>query len=360
MVNRAISIGMLTTCLVFGLIAAVPESRASHVEVSIKSDIGLFYDQLTEYGQWRRDVKYGLIWSPSGTAPHWHPYTMGHWNHNDQLGWIWSSDLSWGWATMHYGRWFYHADYGWSWVPGIQWAPAWVAWRIGNGVVGWAPLPPGAQWIPEKGLSPDSAAAIEQIPEFAWTYVNISDFTQEKLLPYIIPSARNATLQQQTKDITRYDRQQAQVVNVGPNKIDIERATTRRVTSRQLVDVTFPKGEQATQVKANQIAVFRPYLVLDNEVPEPSTSPAATEFTRKQLEHLHKTQLQVLQNHQAAERSELARQHQQLKARPQPGRPESLVQRWIEQENQALERHNAEEARLLRHRQQQELQLLTK
>lgn len=31
---------------------------------------------------------------------------------------------------------------GWVWVPGVEWAPAWVSWRVGGGYIGWAPLPP--------------------------------------------------------------------------------------------------------------------------------------------------------------------------------------------------------------------------
>jgi hypothetical protein len=31
---------------------------------------------------------------------------------------------------------------GWVWVPGDEWAPAWVEWRVGGGLVGWVPLGP--------------------------------------------------------------------------------------------------------------------------------------------------------------------------------------------------------------------------
>jgi len=59
-----------------------------------------------------------------------------------EFGWTWVSDYSWGWAPFHYGRWIVIVGHGWCWVPGTIWGPAWVAWRAGDGFVGWAPLPP--------------------------------------------------------------------------------------------------------------------------------------------------------------------------------------------------------------------------
>jgi hypothetical protein len=104
-----------------------------------------FHEGLDAYGQWVDSGEYGLVWQPS-VAYAWHPYWDGRWVYTHS-GWTWVSAEPWGWATYHYGRWSYLGDRGWVWLPGRVWAPAWVAWRYGNGYAGWCPLGPhGAVW----------------------------------------------------------------------------------------------------------------------------------------------------------------------------------------------------------------------
>src|SRR5437773_2233500 len=81
----------------------------------------------------------------------WRPYTDGHWVYTD-VGWTWVSEEPFGWATYHYGRWTRLRNIGWVWVPGDEWAPAWVSWRKNNDYVGWAPLPPEAQFDRRSGI----------------------------------------------------------------------------------------------------------------------------------------------------------------------------------------------------------------
>src|SRR5436190_7223778 len=103
-----------------------------------------FQDDLAPYGNWIDDSTYGRVWQPEGSlvgADFTPYYTGGHWTLTE-FGWTWVSDFSWGWAPFHYGRWIAVSGYGWCWVPGTIWGPAWVAWRAGDGYVGWAALPP--------------------------------------------------------------------------------------------------------------------------------------------------------------------------------------------------------------------------
>ena len=100
-----------------------------------------FYAPLAPNGTWIEVGTYGRCWRPAGVTPEWRPYCYGHWVWTD-CGWYWASDEPWGWACYHYGCWVYDPDYAWVWVPGIEWAPAWVSWRVGGGYIGWAPLPP--------------------------------------------------------------------------------------------------------------------------------------------------------------------------------------------------------------------------
>src|SRR5579883_686121 len=106
--------------------------------------LGDFRGALEQYGRWVDDPTYGTVWvpSPSSVGPGFEPYlTAGHWAY-DETGWTWVSDYPWGWITFHYGRWVSLPAVGWAWVPGDQYAGAWVQWRVGAGLVGWAPLPP--------------------------------------------------------------------------------------------------------------------------------------------------------------------------------------------------------------------------
>ncbi len=96
---------------------------------------------LSPYGDWVRTGAYGTAWRPR-VASGWRPYYYGRWEWTNE-GWYWVSEEPFGWATYHYGRWAWDGGQGWVWVPGYQWAPAWVSWRFGDDVVGWAPLAPG-------------------------------------------------------------------------------------------------------------------------------------------------------------------------------------------------------------------------
>ena len=103
-----------------------------------------FQAALDPYGVWEQHPRWGLVWVPDDRPPGWRPYTVGHWAYTDDWGWFWVSDddeADWGWVTYHYGRWIHDRE-SWFWVPGDEWAPAWVNWRRGDGIVGWAPLPP--------------------------------------------------------------------------------------------------------------------------------------------------------------------------------------------------------------------------
>jgi hypothetical protein len=100
-----------------------------------------FEAPLAAHGTWVEVGSYGRCWHPAGVAVEWRPYSTGEWVWTD-CGWYWQSDEPWGWACYHYGYWVVDAGHGWVWVPGVEWAPAWVSWRVGGGYVGWAPLPP--------------------------------------------------------------------------------------------------------------------------------------------------------------------------------------------------------------------------
>lgn len=126
------------------------------------------YEDLDNYGTWRRDATYGNVWEPRRVASGWTPYRDGHWSWIDPWGWTWVDDAPWGYAVSHYGRW---ANLGssWAWVPGpvrsrAYYAPALAAF-IGalalqssgagsnTGTVAWFPLAPREVYRPSYAVS---------------------------------------------------------------------------------------------------------------------------------------------------------------------------------------------------------------
>ncbi|HEY0840346.1 MAG TPA: DUF6600 domain-containing protein [Vulgatibacter sp.] len=103
-----------------------------------------FHSELSPHGRWVDTPEYGMVFVPTRQTQvaGWRPYLYGQWAWTS-YGWTWVSEEPFGWATYHYGRWAYRPVHGWVWVPGYTWGPAWVAWRYGEGAIGWAPLYPG-------------------------------------------------------------------------------------------------------------------------------------------------------------------------------------------------------------------------
>jgi hypothetical protein len=108
-----------------------------------------FQDALSPYGSWVDDPTYGTVWVPNPdiVGADFAPYqTAGNWALDDSGDWMWASDYEWGYVPFHYGRWVWGSG-RWGWIAGRQYAPAWVAWRVGDaGYLGWAPLPPAYYW----------------------------------------------------------------------------------------------------------------------------------------------------------------------------------------------------------------------
>jgi len=112
-----------------------------------------FFPALSPFGQWFSGPGLGWCWQPSIAAVNqdWQPYVDdGYWLWSNN-GWYWNSGYSWGWAPFHHGRWHRHRKRGWVWTPGSDWAPSWVSSRKGKDYVGWASLPPGANFKPGTG-----------------------------------------------------------------------------------------------------------------------------------------------------------------------------------------------------------------
>src|SRR5262249_26148706 len=151
--GAAMLAGSLALSVLIGPAFVPPNMGGSVARAEVSIGIDVFQRDLSPYGQWVDSPNYGQVWYPVGVQQGWRPYyNDGHWEYSDDYGWIWVSDLPWGWAAFHYGRWAFDPNYGWVWVPGYVWAPAWVTFRSAPGYVGWAPLPPYAEWDDDYGF----------------------------------------------------------------------------------------------------------------------------------------------------------------------------------------------------------------
>jgi hypothetical protein len=129
-----------------------------HVRPQVAAGYATYEAQLSPWGTWSPDRAYGVRWCPSqeatgGSDVHFQPYlSRGHWDVGDGAEGgrpVWRSEDSdtWGEITTHHGWWVRpdgHPD-TWCWIPGAEETSGHVAWREGDGFVGWAPEPPDAE-----------------------------------------------------------------------------------------------------------------------------------------------------------------------------------------------------------------------
>jgi len=203
---------MLLNALVIGLVGgfSLGAFRASaDLEVSAAVQIHANADfdaPLAPHGAWIEVGSYGRCWRPAGVAVDWRPYCYGHWVWTD-CGWYWASDEPWAWACYHYGWWVYDPVAAWVWVPGIEWAPAWVSWRVGGGFIGWAPFAP-----------PGLFFARHSVPS-SFVFVEANRF-HETLRPSTV-IVNNTTIINKTTQITELKRETRSFDGARPQKVVI-------------------------------------------------------------------------------------------------------------------------------------------
>jgi uncharacterized protein DUF6600 len=195
----------------------------------------------------------------------WRPYFDGWWTWTED-GWFWVSDEPWAWATYHYGRWLYDPTLGWVWEPGYDWAPAWVAWRFGDGYVGWAPLFPGAaQWWVEY-----------PVPIGYWCFVPEARFVGVPVRRAFVPSARVREIFHRTQPAPPPGHRTAPAPPFGgPPRASVEAVLGRRLAPARVVHSSAPPsarsgGEEGT------VTAYRPRGVAASPAPgRPPTAPPA-------------------------------------------------------------------------------------
>ena len=216
---------VLTAAILFG--TAIPAAKAV-VQVSVD----FFHDNLESYGDWMEVGDYGYCWQPRDVDRNWRPYSDGHWLYTD-AGWTWDSEEPYSWAVYHYGRWARVAHVGWVWVPGTEWGPAWVSWRRSARHVGWAPLPPDAEFRRSTGFSTRVDADYDIGPT-NYSFVEVRNFGAPRLRTVIIEPRENITIIRQTTNITRITYVNNIVYNEGPQYDVISRESAQPIRRLKL------------------------------------------------------------------------------------------------------------------------------
>jgi hypothetical protein len=147
-------------CLLLALgLSLVLASGFTRPASASAEDVALFYEELSQHGQWVEFENYGPVWYPTQVEEDWRPYANGRWVPTEE-GQVFESQEPWGWATYHYGNWMPTEAYGWCWVPGRTWYPNTVTWRtspeaeaVDASYIGWAPIPP-ANYVPPPSYAP--------------------------------------------------------------------------------------------------------------------------------------------------------------------------------------------------------------
>ena len=207
---------------------------------NVAVSLSYFQDELAPYGRWVDVAPYGSCWTPYDVSNDWRPYWDGNWAYTD-YGWTWVSAEPYGWATYHYGRWVFDQYYGWIWVPDTTWGPAWVTWSDNDAWCGWAPLPPSASWSVSVGFQWSNYGYA--VPAQSWCFVPRQHFCDYNVRYQCAPVYRNASLCDQTRTVTRWDKRNGYPVNRGFNVSDVERWTGRRVDRQNIADLRPSRNE---------------------------------------------------------------------------------------------------------------------
>ncbi len=253
----------LVACLWLGPVPARADLEVSaSVSIHAHSD---FYEPLTPHGAWIEVGSYGRCWRPAVATVEWQPYCDGHWEWTD-CGWYWVSDEPWAWACYHYGSWVYHPRHAWVWVPGIEWAPAWVSWRVGGGYVGWAPLPP-----PHLRIAP------------TFVFVETRRF-RERIRPTTVV-VNNTTIINKTTVISNVRREERSIGGGKPQKVVINEGPglepIRKATGEPVRAVPIQEAVRRTAVPPSVERRSREGKVKGQQQPQPGTEKPALTPERK-------------------------------------------------------------------------------
>lgn len=259
-----------------GCVGLISSNAKADLEISASFAIHAeadFHAPLAAHGVWVNVGSYGRCWRPARVAVGWRPYCHGRWVWTD-CGWYWESDEPWAWACYHYGYWVFDSAYGWIWIPGIEWAPAWVSWRIGGGYIGWAPLYP-----------PHVRVAVAS-PNFV--FVEAGRFHERHRPSKLV--INNTTIINQTTVINNVRREQRSfegaaaqqvVVNEGPGLEAVQKASGRKFKPTPIREAARKSPAPASLRNRNQGAREEPLSPPSRQITSPKAQPPSPAAPRQ-------------------------------------------------------------------------------
>lgn len=247
-------------CLLAALLAVAP-GPASAQSYDRDPAYSEFYPALDPHGEWIEHPRYGLTWVPFANEDRgWRPYSRGQWVYTEEHGWYWDSEEEFGWVVYHYGRWLMDDRHGWMWVPGTEWGPAWVAWREGEEAIGWAPLPPEADFDGSGALTYEAYAS----PRYAsmWIFVAPAMLAMPAVYRYFHPRTRSTYYFGRSRYATFYGYRDRRIYNRGIDRGFVERYSRRPVPVIQVRPVPGPRDVSRWRPDGDRrsIGVYRPNL----------------------------------------------------------------------------------------------------
>ena len=268
--NMNMFLKILFSLVLLGGLSSGNFSARADLEVSASVQINATADfnaPLAPYGGWV-EVRSRRCWRPSHVEAGWRPYCNGEWVWTD-CGWYFESDEPWAWACYHYGYWVDDDEYGWIWMPGVEWGPAWVTWREGDGYIGWAPMPPPG-WV----------VTVAPAPWFV--FVQERRFT-ERLRPSAVIVNRTEIINHTRviNNITREERdiggaRRRVVINDGPGVDPVQKAVGHSIKRTSIRDVA-SRAQVPAEVRHNEGARQKQEQPQSQPQPQPQTQPPPTE-----------------------------------------------------------------------------------
>jgi hypothetical protein len=361
------------------------DGRGGWGRPSPRREVGFFYDELSPYGDWVLTREYGWAWFPNDVEFDWRPYSDGRWIYTE-YGWTWASYEPFGWATYHYGRWAWDRRFGWLWVPGTIWAPAWVSWQQGGGYIGWAPLPPAVGFDFSLGIRLGNFDLNIGLQPDIYTFVSERRFVDPRLSDYLVPSYRNNFIYRNTRNVTDYRSTDRRVMNRGIDVRRIEEVTGRPVRRLRVAEL---RSRANSQVSDRELRVYRPQQMqldsvrigpdVDQGLRTPPPPPEGWEdddrgrdsrdddrydadfdvaprvrpparFDARRFDQEERQQQQELERYQAEERRRIEKAHQQELQQAGPAAQKQQLQQRQEAEKQQLQKEQAKAAEQLKAR----------
>jgi hypothetical protein len=267
LVGAAAAALMLST----SLLPAGPFSAAPAQAQSASVSFSLFFEELAPHGVWVRHAQYRNVFCPTGVDRRWRPYTEGRWVYLADYGWYFQSEEPFAWATYHYGRWLDDEELGWCWVPGTQWAPAWVSWRRGDDIVGWAPLPPEGD-----GYVISASISRQDLPEDYWVFVPTQRFIEPNLSVSIVFGSDEPDYYSRTEFLGPVVVEGDVVVNNVLEVNYIEQQINQEVTVYNVQEASDPTTVNAT-AEGDTIQIFNQAVAEPTEETAPAEAVEASE-----------------------------------------------------------------------------------